>query len=157
MAMNEDFGWNKWALTASSTAEGPKGPINLRTGASDKEVAAMNDAYETISKIVKESRASAKSMAAMIAEDSSKDPVGTIAELIQKAQKTTRTVQTTLDELDDMSCAPRMTPSDVNIKKVLTDVAPIVANLIHITTDLKSLLQFCIDNFIKSVINLFIV
>ena len=142
LAMQEDFGWSQWALTPpSSHAAAPTDSIVLTTGPSDKAVAAMNEAYDTISKIVKESRASAKSMAAMIGDDSSKDPVGTIAELIQKAQKATRTVQTTLDELDDMSCAPRMTLNDVKIKKVLTEVAPIVANLVHITTDLKSLLR----------------
>ena len=140
--MQEDFGWNQWALTPpSSHAAASTDSIVLTTGPSDKAIAAMNEAYDTITKIVKESRASAKSMAAMIAEDSSKGPVGTIAELIQKAQETTKTVQTTLGELDDMSCAPRMTLSDVGIKKALTDVAPIVANLVHITTDLKSLLR----------------
>ena len=80
-------------------------------------------------------------MAAMIGDDSSKDPVGTIGELIQKAQKAIKAVQSILDELDDMMVAPRLSINDGEIKKKLNDAAPVVGNLVATSNDLKSLLR----------------
>ena len=60
-----EFGWQKWVF-ASSGASGSS--------------TARQEAYETISTIVRESCTSAKGMATMIAEDTTKDRVSVIRE-----------------------------------------------------------------------------
>ena len=113
------MGFETGAAAASS-----EDTVNLKIGASDKAMAALQDAYDTVSKIVRDSRTNAKSMAAMIAEDTTKDMVGTIAELIQKAQKAIKAVQAIVEELDDMMILPRMSLNDGEIKKKSTMLLP---------------------------------
>ena len=140
VTMHDDFGWHRWAFETGAAASS-EDTVNLKIGASDKAMSALQDAYDTVSKIVRDSRTNAKSMAAMIAEDTTKDMVGAIAELIQKAQKAIKAVQGILDELDDMMIAPRLSINDGEIKKRLNEAAPVVANLVAISNDLKSLLR----------------
>ena len=141
VTMHDDFGWHRWAFETGAAAASSEDTVNLKIGASDKAMAALQDAYDTVSKIVRDSRTNAKSMAAMIAEDTTKDMVGTIAELIQKAQKAIKAVQAIVEELDDMMILPRMSLNDGEIKKQLNDAAPVVGNLVAISNDLKSLLR----------------
>ena len=70
-------------------------------GASDKAFQMMHDAYETMSKVVREARTCARQLSQQ------PDPTGVIENVIQAASEHSRIVQEGLDKLDVLLTTPK--------------------------------------------------
>ena len=75
-------------------------------GASDKAFQMMHDAYETMSKVVREARTCARQLSQQ------PDPTGVIENVTQAASEHSRIVQEGLDKLDVLLTTPKQAITD---------------------------------------------
>ena len=102
--MIEDTEWYAFmkciSVEDTTVSSGTNSGVQIM-GASDKAFQMMHDAYETMSKVVREARTCARQLSQQ------PDPTGVIENVIQAASEHSRIVQEGLDKLDVLLTTPK--------------------------------------------------
>ena len=143
ISMESDAWWSDWAMDDGSRVDpiGSGGtsacgsnevPLHI-SGASEKEFSAMQDAYDTMSVTVKNTKQMARTLAL------EPDPANIKGPLISAGLEHAKKVQEGLDELDVLMTTPKDKTNDSMIKKVLLTAAEVFSPLLSISADMKKM------------------